>query len=291
MKLSISELNYSNYDNNNSMIVKSSENLTKRFLMMSEKGNHTNRNKNHFFKRISTEGSGGLGKSFNMSQIDSPTFKKSISTYRMDKRNSSTNPFEQVRDDEKEFKKNFKGKIPLSIIKNIEADTEFNKLKDIYKGMQDSYDENYKAKIICGELNNKMKKLMTDLDRAKAEKEKINDLLYETRKNYDINKERLVTESMCDVDFRETLEYVETAGNSGNSVEDQIESLENEISKLKVENKVFYEDYDTLCEIYKNNRIQNQKLENEIKSLDGKITKALTEKNNLEQKLKQIKKK
>ena len=244
MKLRFEELSFNRLSNKSLIDTGSSFSTKDRFLRMSERGNHTSRRKieHHYAKKSSgldfSSFMGSGGKSMNMSQMDNRYRNTMSASVIMTKPivEEEVNPFDDKDDIEnnkkeiEEFVNNFKGKIPLSLIENIDSENSFNKLKNSYKKAENAYDDNFKAKCIHNELNSKMKKLMADLDRAKAERDQINNQLYETKKSFNQKRERINTETMTDKDFKETIEYVETTSNSKPSLDEQIEQMGKNVS-------------------------------------------------------------
>ena len=90
-----------------------------------------------------------------MSQIDYQN-RRTMNTSYLNK-TMEVNPFGEVKDDEEEFINNFKGKIPLTLINKIDPEKDFKNLKDVYKNLQEAYDEYYKADYTVNEIKTKMK--------------------------------------------------------------------------------------------------------------------------------------
>lgn len=271
--------------NNNSVLLTSSANLRNKFFKISERKTPSNKFGHMFNKRTSIGELSGIfgksvvfGKSFNMSQFDSQCRRTMNSSY-LNKTVEINPEAETVKDDEEEFINNFKGKIPLSLINNIDPEKDFDKLKNVYKDLQESYDEFFKADYNTSELKNKVKNLLKDYERAKVERDNISAQLYETKKRLELNQQKINSEINTDDILKKNISNLEPNNSKGPTIEQQINDIKDQISKIKSDNQKFFEDYDYVSDTYNSFLLENKRLKNEVNKLDEQIKQTLLEKN------------
>lgn len=284
---------------NNSVLLVPPTSLTNKFFRISEKhsknSNNIRRKQPTFTKRASIgDLSGIFGKSAANMSVFEYNGRKTVnvtntsSTSFFNKTLIDNNPFAEVKVEEKEeedletnFNKNFKGKIPFEIIKKLTPEESCDIIKAKSTKLQNVYEEYLKSIYTVNQIKEKMKNLMADYERAKKERDILNAKFYEVKKQWELKKEKMTTEIKGDDILNQSV-CLDDVPNHGPSLEEQIYEIEGQISKIKDENRNFYEEYDNLSEIYSNNKIQNSKLKESISILDLKIKQALQEKNKLE---------